>query len=72
MNENSNTAAASILDDPLLTRAEVIGVLKVSRVLLWRLIKDGRFPAPLKIGDVERWRRSTIERHLSSLEEASR
>lgn len=69
--KNTNITAASTLEDPLLTRSEVVAALQISRVLLWRLIKDGKFPSPIKIGDAERWRRSTIERHLAALEQGA-
>jgi len=49
--------------DPLVTLdwiKQTFG-FKVSRWTLYRLIKDGRFPAPTKLGHQRFWRRSDVE-----------
>jgi predicted DNA-binding transcriptional regulator AlpA len=46
--------------DPLLTTDEVADFLKISRVTLWRRVKDGTVPKPLKVGVFSRWPRSDI------------
>ena len=34
--------------------------LGISRATFWRRVKDGTFPAPVKIGGATRWRRSDL------------
>jgi prophage regulatory protein len=36
--------------DRLLPCAEVVERVALSRVHLWRLVRDGRFPAPVQVG----------------------
>lgn len=49
-----------------LTRSELAGILKVSRWTLTRIqARDPNFPAPVKVGAQDRWRRARIERWLS-------
>lgn len=46
--------------DPLLTADECADYLKVSRVTLYRRVKDGTVPRPMKVGALSRWPRSDI------------
>jgi len=46
--------------DPLLTANEVAAILRVSRVTLYREIRRGNVPAPIKLGTCSRWPRSEI------------
>ena len=61
-----NTGPAA---DPLsvLSPAYILALLMVSETTLWRMRKDGRFPAPLQLsaGRVG-WLRRDIERWLAS------
>jgi len=51
----------------LLTRAELLALLRVSAPTLKRWVRAGAFPAPLKLGpNCLRWRRSEIEDHLNA------
>lgn len=38
-----------------------------SRVHLWRLVRAGKFPAPLKVGSRNCWVESEIDRHIQGL-----
>lgn len=60
------------MGDRIIRSAEVLEMLGVSRIYLRRLIKDGKFPKPLKnFFHGERrprlaWKESTIEKWLDS------
>ena len=45
---------------PLLRDKEVAGILSVSVPTVWRRVKDGTIPKPLKIGALSRWAKSDI------------
>jgi prophage regulatory protein len=46
---------------------ELLIVLAVSRATLWRWIRDGAFPAPLRLGTFARgWKRSDIQAWIDS------
>lgn len=45
----------------LLSMAEVAKICGLSKVTLWRMRKEGRFPAPLELGaKTLRWRESAV------------
>ena len=45
---------------------EVCNVLSVSRTTLWRRVRDGSFPAPLRLSDnIVGWRVADVERWLA-------
>ncbi len=54
-----------------LRRADLIGttttpgILNISGSTLWRLIRDGEFPAPVLVRGVRLWRASEIQDFLS-------
>jgi prophage regulatory protein len=51
----------------LMTRAEVLALMRVSAPTLKRWVRAGVFPAPLKVGpNTLRWRRSEIDDHLGN------
>lgn len=51
---------------------QVAARLGISRPTLWRWVKDGRLPRPVKLGPaVTRWRLSDIEKFEASLGGAS-
>lgn len=59
------------LPDAALVRANVLyaaGLLPFSKATLWRLVKAGRFPAPIKLSkNVAVWEVGTIRRWLAEL-----
>ncbi|WP_160010699.1 AlpA family transcriptional regulator [Rhizobium sp. 18055] len=44
----------------------VVELVPVSRVAIWRWVKAGRFPAPLKVGNLTFWRTSDIEAFIAA------
>ena len=58
--EAVTTAAAPALER-LIGRKEVLLLIGISNATLWRWIKAGRFPAPMKIGKKKvAWRSSVL------------
>ena len=49
---------------PLLTVGEVAGIMRVSNMTVYRLIKSGQLPA-IRVGKNYRIRRGDIERYLN-------
>ena len=50
-------------------RAKTAGILPCSRSSLWRWVKEGRFPAPFKLGNrMTAWRASDVAAWLASRE----
>ena len=55
----------------LLTAREVCRLASLSHATLYRLVKAGRFPKPLKVGpQATRWRYDEIAAHLEQLSAA--
>ena len=53
--------------DRLLTRGDVERLVSMSRASVYRRVRDGTFPAPLRIGvRAVRWRESEVERWIAS------
>jgi excisionase family DNA binding protein len=51
-------------DEPLLTVGEVAGVMRVSNMTVYRLIKSGQLGA-IRVGKNYRIRRKDVERYLA-------
>lgn len=60
------TIKPSLLEDQFVDMAFITRLLSVSDKWIYRLIKDGVFPKPIKLGRSSRWLQSEIE---SSLQE---
>jgi len=41
--------------------------IKLTKVSLWRMVKAGRFPKPVKIGNENAWPEPEIDRYLEDL-----
>ena len=55
--------------DPILDTAQTATAVNQSPVHIRRLVRAGKFPPPLKIGDRKLgWRMSTITRHIAERE----
>lgn len=51
--------------DHLLTRPEVEALVRLSRSEIYRRMRKGQFPLPLRIGDrAVRWKASEVEKWL--------
>lgn len=47
------------------TVKEICEQLKVDRTTIYRQVKAGKFPAPIKIGKLARWEKSTLDQFLN-------
>jgi len=45
----------------LLTARDVSALLNIGVSSVWRKVKDGKLPQPIRIGGSTRWRRADIE-----------
>jgi prophage regulatory protein len=53
--------------DKLLVSKDVCALLRVSEATLYRMVKRGDFPAPLRLGlRTVRWRESDVMRYLQN------
>ena len=50
--------------DTLLKLSEVEQIVRLHRSTIYRLMRQGRFPLPLKLSRAVRWRRSELEQWL--------
>jgi predicted DNA-binding transcriptional regulator AlpA len=48
----------------MLNTEDMIALMRISRVTLWRHIKDGTIPEPKRIGRTSLWQKIAIERWL--------
>ena len=60
------------VEKKLLRIADVLETTSMSRSTLWRLVKTGQFPAPLKVGGPNgravRWLRAEVEEWIADLQ----
>lgn len=54
-------------DDRLIRLPDVLAALGVSRPTLYRLVKAGTFPKPLKQGCTSTWRNSQVQTYIQEL-----
>ena len=54
-----------IIRKELFTVAEVAKITNVAVSTVWRNVKSGRFPTPIKVCGSTRWRRADIEALIS-------
>ena len=55
----------------LMTSAEVQAACTISRTTVYRLVKSGRFPRPVKVGErAIRWRTADVQGWLDTREPA--
>jgi predicted DNA-binding transcriptional regulator AlpA len=57
------------MPDNLITVSALVEMLQRSRASIYRDIKRGTFPKPLKLGSSSRWRRSEIAAYIEGLAE---
>ena len=64
--ENNKMIASPTEPPVLMTRAEVAELIRIDLRTLdrWRADPEVRFPVPVRVGRVLRWRRSSVERWL--------
>lgn len=56
------------LPESLLTIEEVAEMLALSRPTIWRHVKFGLLPKPIKIGAASRWKLSSIQAVIAEAE----
>lgn len=44
----------------MMTEKQICEMLQVCRATLWAWRKDGRFPKPIKMGSLNRWREQDV------------
>ena len=68
ISDDTAEAVKPLAGDPaaLLSAEAAAAWLSMSRATFWRRVKDGTFPAPLKIGGITRWRREELLEAISS------
>ena len=54
---------------PLFTIRDVAGVLKVSTRGLRKLVADGRFPKPIRVGRLLRWPAAIVQEWIAQQQE---
>ena len=66
------TEQISLLDDQLVDMRFITKLTGLTDKWFYKLIKDGLFPKPIKLGRSSRWRQSEVEAWLQARIDASR
>ena len=66
------TADYSVLNDQLVTMAFITRRTGLTDKWFYKLIKDGEFPKPIKLGRSSRWLQSEVEARLQQRIDQSR
>lgn len=66
------TSKPSLSEDQFVDMAFITRLLGVSDKWIYRLIKDGIFPKPIKLGRSSRWLQREVEAWLQARIDASR
>ncbi len=57
------------IEDRYLTISEVMSIVRLSRASIYRLMKEGLFPRPFRIGkSAVRWRESALRKFIEERE----
>lgn len=59
--QEKSPAGAGLLDEEYVSSKEICDVLKIHKTTLWRKVKRGEFPQPMKIGKTHRWSVSELK-----------
>ena len=72
--KTSMTTTATILnaDDPLIDMVFITAYTNMTDKFFFKLIKNGQFPKPVKLGRSSRWRKSEVEEWMQERIAASR
>ena len=60
------TTKLSLLEDQLVDMAFITKLLQMTDKWMFKLIKDGAFPKPIKLGRSSRWLQSEVEAWLQA------
>lgn len=66
------TSKPSLLEDQFVDIAFITRLTGLTDKWFYKLIKDGEFPKPIKLGRSSRWLQSEVERWLQARIDASR
>ncbi|AYD42795.1 TPA: AlpA family phage regulatory protein [Yersinia enterocolitica] len=66
------TTKLSLLEDQLVDMAFITKLLQMTDKWMFKLIKDGAFPKPIKLGRSSRWLQSEVEAWLQKRIDDSR
>lgn len=61
-----------LTEDQLIDMAFITSLLHMTDKWIYKLIKDGSFPKPIKLGRSSRWRKSEVESWLQERVDQSR
>ena len=64
MNTINTTTAPSPLDEPLVDMKEITKFTGLTDKWFYKLIQEGQFPKPIKLGRSSRWQKSEVEAWL--------
>ena len=66
MSTINTTTAASLLDDPLVEMKEITKLTGLTDKWFYKLIQEGLFPKPIKLGNRSRWLTSEVDAWLQA------
>ena len=66
MNTTDTTTAFSLLDEPLVDMKEITKFTGLTDKWFYKLIQEGQFPKPIKLGRSSRWQKSQVEAWLQA------
>ncbi|BDG86224.1 MULTISPECIES: helix-turn-helix transcriptional regulator [Enterobacteriaceae] len=66
------TTHISLTEDQFVDMAFITGLLQMTDKWIYKLIKDGAFPRPIKLGRSSRWLKSEVENWLQERIDQSR
>ncbi|HCT9739280.1 TPA: AlpA family phage regulatory protein [Morganella morganii] len=61
MNTINTTTAPSLLDEPLVDMKFITKLTGLTDKWFYKLIQEGQFPKPIKLGRSSRWQKSQVE-----------
>ncbi|EMI5493134.1 AlpA family transcriptional regulator [Providencia stuartii] len=67
-----NTMKTSLLDDQLVDIKFITHLTRLTDKWFYKLIQDGEFPKPIKLGRSSRWLKSEVEQWLQARIDESR
>ncbi|MGJ5595182.1 helix-turn-helix transcriptional regulator [Morganella morganii] len=66
MNTMNTTTSSSLLDEPLVDMKFITQFTGSTDKWFYKLIQDGQFPKPIKLGRSSRWQKSKVEAWLQA------
>lgn len=66
MNTINTTTTPFLLDEPLVDMKEITKFTGLTDKWFYKLIQEGQFPKPIKLGRSSRWQKSQVEAWLQA------